>query len=333
MWILSGRPDLEMTFKADRYDDTELAGEDVEALKDYELGQTGTYANYRLQHLEEVRIRTGDCTDSNTPIDDLEPVLLHPSLKTLRLLGVNWLAGPINKLKFPNKPCNLEYLELKECLFDHLSVENILTRCKKLKWLSMETADARRHDLSIDDTEWDIDLSKIGNAPRRLGHNLESFNLHTIEFDNWGSSEGRLGSLRNLKALQHLKVVLNNFTGRVRYPWETDQEQEIPLAEALPPMIETLHLHWDDEYYSHREYKGFCDNINGAVFKLLMAVDGFPNLRKISIERYGGKRQNGELEWDKSVDGWEVEVTQEHLWKRYSSSGCMRTLVYLTKTI
>lgn len=332
MWILSGRPDLEMSLKEDYYDDTELAEEDEEALKEYELGRGETCANYGLPHLEEVRIRHGDCTDSHTPIDDLEPILLHPNLKTLRLLGIGWLSSPISRFKFPNEPCNLETLELKECLFDHLTLRNILTRCKKLKWLSMETADARRHDMHIDEEEWDIDLSKIGDVLRRLGHNLEYFSLQTIEYDNWGFCNGRLLSLCNLKALRHLKVILNNLTGRVRDPWETDLEQEIPLAEALPPMIETLHLHWDEEYYSHGEYKRFCNNINGAVFKLLMAADSFPNLRKISIERHGGERQKGESEWDKSVDGWEVEVTKEHLWQRYSSSGCMRTLIYLTKT-
>ncbi|KAJ4215766.1 hypothetical protein NW759_009626 [Fusarium solani] len=332
MWILSGRPDLEMSLKEDYYDDTELAEEDEEALKEYELKQGETYAHYGLPHLEEVRIRHGDCTDSHTPMDELEPVLLHPNLKTLRLLGIGWLSNPISNFKFPNEPCNLETLELKECLFDHSTLENILTRCKRLKWLCMETADARRHDLYVDEEDWDLDLSKVGDVLRRLGHNLEYFNLHTIEYDNWGFFDGRLGSLRDLKALRHLKVILNNLTGRVRNPWETDLEQEIPLAEALPPMIETLHLHWDEEYYSHVEYKRFCDNINGAVFRLLMAADGFPNLRKISIERHGGKRQKGESEWDKSVDGWEVEVTEKHLWQRYSSSGCMRTLIYLTKT-
>ncbi|EEU36408.1 uncharacterized protein NECHADRAFT_86995 [Fusarium vanettenii 77-13-4] len=332
-WILSGRPDLEIIVKEDYYgSNIELTEEDEQALKEYELGRGDTHANYGLPHLEEVRIRHSDCTDSHTPIDYLEPVLLHPNLKTLRLLGIGWLSSPISNFKFPNEPCNLETLELKECLFDDLSLKNILTRCKKLKWLSMETADARRDDRHLHDEEWDVDLSRIGNVLRSHGHNLEYFSLHTIEYDNWGFCNGRLGSLRNLKSLRHLKVILNSFTGRVRAPWETDQEQEIPLAEALPPTIETLHLHWDDEYYSHHEYKGFCDKHNGAVFKLLMAADSFPNLRKISMERYGGKREKGESEWDKSVDGWEVEVTQEHLWQRYSSTGCTRTLIYLTKT-
>lgn len=332
-WILSGRPDLKLTFKPGYYyDEDELTEEEEKALKEYERGQGDTYANYRLSNLEEVRIRHSDCTDSHTPIDDLEPVLLHPNVKTLRLLGVGWLSGSIRNFKFPNEPCNIETLELKECLFDHSTLENILTRCNKLKWLSMETADARRHDEHIDDEEWDVDLCKIGDVLRRLGHKLEYFSLHTIEYNHWGFCEGRLGSLRDLEALRHLKVIMNDFTGRVRDPWEKDLEQAIPLAEALPPLIETLHLHWDDEYYGHRDYKRFCDNINGAVFKLIMAADNFPNLRQISMERYGGERQNGEVEWDKSVDGWEVEVMQKHLWERYSSSGCMRTLIYLTKT-
>ncbi|KAM0431480.1 hypothetical protein ACHAPT_005458 [Fusarium lateritium] len=325
-WILSGRPDLDIAIRRSPFD-AELAQDDVQALEAYRVEQGDSYANYRLPNLEEVRIRTGDCTDDNTPINTLEPVLLHSNLKTLRLLGISWLGHLLNDLKFPNEPCNLEYLDLKECLFDYLSLENILTRCKKLKWLSMETADCRRHNQSHDDGEWEIDLGKFGNVLRRLGQNLEYFSLHTIEFETDGWCEGRLGSLRNLQALHHLRVILNNFTGRVRDPWETDREPEIPLAEALPPMIETLHLHWDDMYYDHNSYKRYCDNINGAVVKLLEA-GGFPNLRKVSIERYGGKR---EAEFDKSVDGWHVEVTQEHLWERYASTGCMRTMIYLTR--
>ncbi|KAH6880835.1 ankyrin repeat-containing domain protein [Thelonectria olida] len=92
------------------------------------------------------------------------------------------------------------------------------------------------------------------------------------------------------------------------------------LVEALPPTIETLHLHWDDEYYAHNSYKRFCDNINGAMFELLMAADGFPGLRWVSLEWYGGGRENGDNEFDKSVDGWDVEVTQEHLWERYTNT-------------
>lgn len=323
-WILSGRPDLEMTFRIDWHDSTELDNDDQEALKEFELVQGGIHANYRLSHLEEVRIGTGGAVDGNTPICDIEPVLLHPTLKTLRLIGTSWLVGPNDEFKFPNEPWNLEQLELKDSLFDHSTLETILTRCKRLKWLSMETADFRRYSQSSAYTEWDIELSEIGDVLRRLGHNLEFFSLHTTKYDSWSHCEGRLGSLRDLKALQHLQVILNNFTGRVREPWETDQEQEMPLAEALPPMIQTLHLHWDEEYYSHSAYKRYCDNINGAVLKLLMAAGGFPNLRKICIERHGGIRENGEPEWDASVDGWEAEVaTQGDTW---------RNCIYLTKT-
>ena len=144
----SGRPDLEVPPPEEFY--RIFTADEVEAMEAHALAQESNahrgYANYGLPSLEETRIRTEDPTEGNTPIHVFGPVLPHPALTTLRLYGVSLLQNSIINFKFPNELCNLEYLDLKECLFDHSSLKIILTRCKNLKWLSMESAGERRHE-------------------------------------------------------------------------------------------------------------------------------------------------------------------------------------------
>ncbi|KAL6355105.1 hypothetical protein LRP88_11522 [Fusarium phalaenopsidis] len=263
-----------------------------------------SYANYGLPDLKEARIRTEDPTEGNTPIHVLEPVLLHPTLTTLRLYGVSLLQHSIRNFKFPNEPCNLEYLDLEECLFDHSSLEIILTRCKKLKRLSMESAGQRRYSF-WDDGSWDLDLPEFGNVLKKLGQNLEFFNLNCDHSDEPHVALGYIGTtLRDLNGLSHLKIRLSDLV-------ETERKQIAPLAGALPPTIETLHLYWDSIAHKYSNYKGFCDKTRRAVFTLLMAVDQVPNLRSVSIDRHGAEGEEEKLEWEKCVEGWRGKATQE----------------------
>lgn len=60
-----------------------------------------SFANYGLSNLEEVRLRTGDSRHYTTSVHSIEAILLHPNLKTLRLLGINWLQRSLDLLKWP----------------------------------------------------------------------------------------------------------------------------------------------------------------------------------------------------------------------------------------
>ncbi|KAH7232530.1 hypothetical protein B0J15DRAFT_517695 [Fusarium solani] len=196
------------------------------------------------------------------------PVLLHPTLITLRLYGVSVFEHSIENFNFPHEPCNLEYLVLKECLFDHSSLKIILTRCKKLKRLSMESAGQRRHRFWMEGS-WDLDLPEFSNPHTPIGY---------------------IGTTpRDLNGLSYLKIRLTDLV-------ETEKEQIAPLAGALPPTIETLHLYGDGNGYEHSNYKRFCDTARRAVFTLLMTVDQVLNLCWVRIDRDGGEEKDKKLE-------------------------------------
>ncbi|KAI8648912.1 F-box domain-containing protein [Fusarium sp. Ph1] len=294
-WILSGRPDLEVHTTGEVF--RTLTEDEVQALNARSPAHE-SYTHYGLPKLEEVRIGTGDHTYGNTPIHTLEPVLLHPNLNTLRLHRVNWLGGSISQLKFLNEPCNLECLDLKDCALDHSSLRNILTRCKKLKWLSMETADKGRRGVH-DDGSWDIDLDEFRAVLEERGQSLEFFDLHIHESM---FCAGYLGSLRGLGGLLRLRVGLTDIM-------EIKEKQIARLAEALPPAIETLHLYWNGDYYDNP--KRVYDNTRRAVFRLLVAMDLVSNLRRVSIDRYGQEQEDIYREWEKGVEGWDIEIRQE----------------------
>ncbi|RSL84641.1 hypothetical protein CDV31_016677 [Fusarium ambrosium] len=115
---------------------------------------------------------------------------------------------------------------------------------------------------------------------------------------------GYIGTtLRDLNGLSRLKIRLSDLV-------ETEMEQIAPLAGALPPTIETLHLYWDSSAHEYSNYKRFCDKIRRAVFTLLMAVDQVPNLRWVSIDRHGAEGEDEKLEWEKCVEGWRGKATQ-----------------------
>ncbi|EEU38615.1 uncharacterized protein NECHADRAFT_88517 [Fusarium vanettenii 77-13-4] len=209
-------------------------------------------------------------------------VLLHPTLITLRLYGVSLFKHSIENFKFPHEPCNLEYLVLKECLFDHSSLKIILTRCKKLKRLSMESAGERRYNFR-DDGSWNLNLCEFGNVLKKLGRSLEFCNLYCDHPNEPHTPMGYIGTTpRDLNGLSHLKIRLTYFV-------ETEKEQIAPLAGALPPTIQTLRLYGDGNGYEHSNYKRFCDKTRRAVFTLLMAVDQVPNLRWVNIDRDRGE--------------------------------------------
>ncbi|KAJ3548448.1 hypothetical protein NM208_g995 [Fusarium decemcellulare] len=328
LWLLSGRQEMTRAMflrrtrkKTGRVhgsddNDTDIAKHD----DDQGLSQgvaNYVYGNYGLTHLEEVRIRLADLSAFPISIDDLEPALLHPRLKKLRLYGDMWLKNNIQKLKLPDEPWNLEYLEVKESLFTHSSLKSILTHCKSLKSLSMEMASFQK-DSQDDEGPWHLDLVRFGDVLRELGQDLETLDLDILGGTN-SECKRRLGSLAQLKSLRHLGIHVG-----ILVPWQDGVGPDTILAGVLPESLQSVHLRWDANLYYDNVAKRYRDRVDLALVQFLTG-NQFPNMRRITIERSESKRMN---EFDGKVDGWVVhEVTHKPAWKTLDPEEDMRIFV------
>jgi hypothetical protein len=274
-----------------------------------------TYANYGLPNLREVRVRAGDEDDTIIPAWTIEPVLLNPNIKTLRTLGIDWY-GQQDNLKWPTHQSNLEHLELRETIVDADSFKIIMTRCPKLKSLSVDLASLSRQ---ADDPFYnlEIDLTRFGDVLRDHGGELEELcfsTFHHIE-DDEQDVLGSLGSLRELTKLRHLKVDHEVLLGKF------DTPQNIwRFRDVLPASLETLYLY--NGRRSPYSYPGLeipSDSNNLAVKTFLhKAKLCTPNLRKFVVEWYEYEDEDedegvGEEQWSRETiaDGWDVKFVEE----------------------
>lgn len=337
IWMVSGRVDMDEHLSRDLENEdaetevVEVGGDpeqDGIAEGDGKEEARASFANYGLGHLEELRLRTFDCMNGTTPIHTVETALLHPNLKILRLLGSNWLQRSLKLLRWPNEPCRIELLELRESLVEAASIRHILTRFTNLRTLIIHLGDVERHD---DDDAWSLMLDEFGSILRELGEGLVELSLHTNNFEDYldgtGEYEGCLGSLVEMRSLKHLSVVAEHLVDDIL---QREHREEVPsLADVLPPSLETLHLHYDEQHWGNPGvYRHRCDFVNGAVRRLL-EQGHMPNLRQVSIERYYNETLDGEF--DGPVAGWDMTVKNVRLWVKYTRPGCERTIVTFNK--
>lgn len=311
--MLSGRVDL----------DGPLDGSSSPAHSDTDPSAMVKFANFGVPHLTEVRLRTGDCQDGSTPIGDVEEVLLHPHLRTLRLQGFAWLEPEMQDLKYiENHNHNLEFLELKECLVDVRTLRHILKRFKNLRRLKIEMGDARRTLGRDDEDGWRVDLDQFGDVLREYGTDLAEFDLQTAEFD-WPDSY--IGSLHELKSLRHLRVAQEDFVDRWYELWD-GHPPPMSLADALPPSIETLFL-----YNQLRWHRKNTDDERWQEMYDLITSGRFPNLRSIEVEMILNSPAARSKKLEDKIDGWDIHIDQRLMWERYASTGCMRTITVFSK--
>jgi hypothetical protein len=170
-------------------------------------------------------------------ITQLEPILLHPGITILRLLGVNWLGETAKELQWSEIPSNVRVLELRDCLFDSPGIDNVLRRFPKLESLTIRHGDVRRALQTQGD--WDVKLDEIGQSIRTYGQNLVQLSIHT-EDHAW--SQELLGSLQSLHSLRHLRVLKDALTGRSTLA-KMPKPGTFNLWEVLPRSLMTLYLY------------------------------------------------------------------------------------------
>ncbi|KAI1037306.1 hypothetical protein LB503_008833 [Fusarium chuoi] len=249
----------------------------------------GTFANYCFANLTDIRIRAVENPKSIEVPWTIEPLLLNSRLKILRTLGTAWHGDELTGFVWPeHKNYNLEYFDLMESYVDAEGLSTILTRCLKLKGISIRLPDEDR-DLPVnydqgfsEEEDCALNFDDFGDVLRKHGQNLEKFDLNTFFFESYrtiqrnrGLGEGIIGSLRELKSLRHLGVSKEALIGEI--------EPLSRLSEVLPESIETLHLYCGGIWKTQDWVESERELHNQDVYKLFL--DNMPNLREIRIER------------------------------------------------
>jgi hypothetical protein len=259
----------------------------------------------------------------------IEPVLQHPTLQTLRLLGTNWTGFEVNRgLRWPQATSNIQVLDLKECVIDADGLEDVFRRCPKLRELRIDLGDWRRvRDSDLDD-DWELDLEKFGEIIRRCGGNLETFGLNTVEYKSYYDTDGKLGSFRALHDLKKLLIIPKDWVGIDSSTADGQPLPAKPMKENLPESLEWLHLYYNDDAFGPTTDNLARIDVDTQLYNLITS-ERVPNLRKVTVERIFGL--SNDFEYKDFVRGWESNVTKMHNWGTCVSSRCMRTLMTLTK--
>jgi hypothetical protein len=222
-------------------------------------------------------------------------------------------------------------LDLKESVIDATGLRSVFTRCPNLKSLSIQLAPWSRVE-DREEESWIVNFDDFGDVLRQFGRGLEELDIHTTDCSLNHFTEGTFGLLKPLSSLKHLKIDKEVLLGVVREPGDEVSRPAFRFDEALPPSLQTLYLHCSNDNFGEYRYTHRHQVVNKEIFDLI--IQGrLPNLREIQVERYYNKTGEGEWDPELKLDGWEVTVRNEHLWETYDSSGCMRTILILSRTI
>ncbi|VUC25892.1 unnamed protein product [Clonostachys rosea] len=222
--------------------------------------------DYPMAQLKEVRFRH-DFGNGFDSVSEIEGVLLHPGIETLRLFAFTWAKEDVNVMRWSNIPSTLTSLQMKASIVDAAGLKDILSRCRQLRSLHIVLATISRMD-SQDDGD-DIDLGKMGAVLRKYGQHIETFDFESEGFRGYFAPDGHLGSLKSLTGLRQLKVSGEDLDD---FPRGGDDELAASLRNALPPQLESIHI---------RASEGRdCDGIPRA----LLTDKYFSALRTVEVE-------------------------------------------------
>ncbi|RGP71541.1 hypothetical protein FSPOR_3247 [Fusarium sporotrichioides] len=311
---------------------------------DHQQPPTDVVRNLSVEHnplpsLKEVRIKAKDVSKGFIPAWTIEPILLNPNLKVLRTLGIDWYMEEEDSFKWPTHQSNLECLDLKETIAESDTLKTIMTRCPKLKSLSVDLANLYRRGDGDDDGDDEpiydfvIDLTEFGGVLRKHGGNLEELSFSTFhhgdEYDE--NTMGGFGSLRELTKLRILRAEYDNLLSEFEGNFYIER-----FSDVLPASIETLHL-----FNGRRTPPIFCgpEILNASHFVKALLTEAetcTPNLRKVVVEWWGSvslEEEFCERDWSRETidDTWDVKFMKGNFEHEYHIEGYVMTLVILIK--
>ena len=287
--------------------------------------KNGDY-EFSLQHLKALRLRH-DHDTGPAKVTDIEPVLYHPSLQTLQLSGWDWTNRESHTMLCWRNNDDLETLELDDCVTDEQAIGDILERFKNLKTLVIRLV---RDSWGRSDIPWwEVWLPELTHKLVTAGQNLVRLDLDTDEC--CGSVIGRLGSLREMRSLRHLKVAYRDLLS----PRDPDIDTDVPdvpleslvLAELLPANLETLCV-----------YKSAFDERARNHYRHLLVASRksqvLQNLRSLTVQCRSdeGEQMEDPLLFDQEVHGWRHSSMEERRMNKFKGKGPARSWKYRVST-
>lgn len=302
-WMLSGSMDLEKesflatpSAKAHHNDCYGPGRSDQEV----ESISTRRHGNFGLPNLEEVSIRCAGKDDGSASVEAIEAIFLHPMLKTLRLLGIDWRGAHAQLLKWNSYPSNLKTLELNDCFIDAVGLENILKRFPVLDTLIIELGGRYRTCPG----DWEVDLHQFGQVLRKYGQRLSTLSLHCEGYESeLMDLYSSIGSLQSLQALRHLAITKQRLLGA---GGSDGTSKILKLEEALPPFLETLSFIDGPGWRGEQRNESIRKSRNKQIYQLITS-GLFENLRQIKDER----PIQDSKPFDMEIPGWRLSLTQE----------------------
>lgn len=248
--------------------------------------KTGT----RFSKLHELGLRYWDTEDAicMCEVDDL--LLAPPALDTFCGFAVNWCKPPETP-----RPLGFEHISLQHSLIDGPGLSSLLSRCHRLRTLSVTWGNVWVGDCDLD---WD----EMGDALRLHAPLLERLHLDPILAFRYTDEEstGRIGSLEQLTRLKELELPLEILVGRMESPASGSGNTLHSLAQLLPASLESLHLYLTQDG---------AEELGEELSKLLEVGSQLANLREIRVAGPGSWRLCIKL-----VDG---VMVKENVWERH----------------
>ncbi|CAH0042773.1 unnamed protein product [Clonostachys rhizophaga] len=232
--------------------------------------------------LREVRFRH-DFGNGFDSASEIEGVLLHPGIETLRLFAFTWAKEDVKRMHWSHIPSSLTSLQMKSSIVDAAGLKDILSRCRQLRSLHIVLAVIGRMD--SDEQADDIDFNKIGAVLRKYGQRLETFDFETEGFRGYFGHDGHLGSLKNLKALRKLKLRSEDL--EEDFPQGDEGELAASLRNVLPPRLESIYI------------RGSAVPGGDGVPRALLTDKFFTALRTVEVEDFDTSNPK-----DLIVPGW-----------------------------
>ncbi|KAK1762331.1 hypothetical protein QBC33DRAFT_601833 [Phialemonium atrogriseum] len=248
--------------------------------------KTGT----RFSKLHDLGLRYWDTEDAICMCEADDLLLAPPALDTFCGFAVNWCRPPETP-----RPLEFEHISPQHSLIDGPGLSSLLSRCHRLRTLSVTWGNVWVGDCDLD---WD----EMGDALRLHAPLLERLHLDPILAFRYTDEEstGRIGSLEQLTRLKELELPLEILVGRVESPASGSGNTLHSLAQLLRASLESLHLYLAQDG---------AEELGEELSKLLEVGSQLANLREIRVAGPGSWRLCIKL-----VDG---VMVKENVWERH----------------
>lgn len=282
---------------------------------------------FSLRHLKALRLQH-DHDTIPARVTDIEPLLYHTSLRTLQLSGWDWTNRESRAMLRCKQNKHLEALELDDCVTDEQAIEDILARFKGLRTLVVRLVRDSwgRNDM----TWWELWLPELTQTLVSLGGNLVRLDLDTDEC--CGNVVGRLGSLRGMRSLRHLKIAYRDLLSPRDPSNDFSEAPDVPtenlvLADLLPENLETLCM-----------YKSAYNETARNHYHALLVAAGqarLLSLESLTVQCRAGESEKMEdpLVFSKDVPGWAHSSMEERRTSKLKGKGPTRSWKYRVSTM